>query len=111
MEEAGFRTKVKHPDNLNETKKLLGVAPGYQACHTASTQGYVFEGHIPADVVKHFLNTKPEAIGLAVPGMPMGSPGMDSGMDFRPYEILLLKKDGSSEPYAKVSSTETIYYE
>jgi len=81
-------------------------APRYQSCHTAvSSHGYVFEGHVPARHIKAFLANPPaDAIGLAVPGMPLGSPGMEVGSRFDPYEVLLLKKDGSSEVFARVDS-------
>lgn len=109
INQAGFRTKIQHPNDMNTIKDQLGISPVYQACHTAAHSGYVFEGHIPADVIEHFLAKKPDALGLAVPGMPMGSPGMDLGGAFNPYQVLQLNKDGSSTPYAKVSVSNTIY--
>ena len=116
MTEAGFSSTIKHPSDLNSIKQQLGVAPRYQACHTATQSEHVFEGHIPADVIQHFLdNTPSHALGLAVPGMPMGSPGMDMDRDtekkFRPYTVLQLNKDGSSTPYAAVSAREISYQE
>lgn len=111
MNEAGFSTKIQHPNDMNTIKDQLGISPVYQACHTAAHKGYVFEGHIPADVIEHFLTKKPDALGLAVPGMPLGSPGMDSDRAFRPYQVLQLNNDGSSTPYAKVSASKTIYLE
>lgn len=112
MTEAGFSSTVQHPKNLNAIKQTLGVAPAYQACHTATLQDYVFEGHIPADVIQHFLASKPvNAAGLAVAGMPMGSPGMDTDRSFRAYQVVQLNQDGSSTPYATVSASNTIYVE
>jgi hypothetical protein len=112
MNAAGFMTTIQHPTDLNAIKETLGVAPVYQACHTATMQGYTFEGHIPADVIQTFINNKPsDVLGLAVPGMPMGSPGMDTNGSFRPYQVLQLNKDGSSTPYATVSARNTIYLE
>jgi len=109
---AGFSTTIKHPKNLNAIKQTLGVAPAYQACHTATLQGYVFEGHIPAAVIQHFLANKPsDASGLAVAGMPMGSPGMDNGKPYRAYQVVKLNQDGSSTPYASVSDSNTTYLE
>jgi hypothetical protein len=65
----------------------------------------VFEGHIPAPVITRFLAEKPQgAIGLAVPGMPVGSPGMEMGERFTPYDVLLLKSDGSNEVYIRITS-------
>jgi hypothetical protein len=109
VNEAGFSTKIHHPKDMNTIKDQLGVSPVYQACHTAAHSGYVFEGHIPADVIEYFLAKKPDALGLAVPGMPMGSPGMDTNGNFRPYQVLQLNNDGSSTPYAKVSASKTMY--
>ncbi len=104
----GFQTTVHHPADLNQEKVARGVAPKYQSCHTAvSKNGYVFEGHIPAAVIQRFLTEKPkDAIGLAVPGMPMGSPGMEMGDHFNPYDVLLLKADGSNAVYAQITSID-----
>ena len=81
VEASGFKTVVYHPENLNKLKSDNGISPRYQSCHTAvSKDGYVFEGHIPADIIQRFLANSPlNAIGLAVPGMPVGSPGMEVG--------------------------------
>lgn len=104
----GFRTSVLHPADLDGTKDKLGVLPAYRSCHTAVTKdGYVFEGHVPAKFIRQFLAEKPEgAIGLSVPGMPAGSPGMEVGDTFMPYEVLLLKMDGSASRYAFVGSPD-----
>jgi len=106
MDKHGFSTEVHHPQDLNAKKTSLGIKPVHQSCHTTvSAEGYVFEGHVPAKYVEQFLTQKPAgALGLAVPGMPLGSPGMEAGGKFTPYDILLLKKDGSSEIYASVKS-------
>lgn len=108
MEYTGFETKIHHPEDLNRIKDRYGIKPEYQSCHTAVTSaGYVFEGHIPARFVQQFLENPPEgAIGLSVPGMPVGSPGMEMGERFMPYKVLLLKKDGLSEVYASVNSRD-----
>lgn len=106
IESNGFDTITHHPNDLNEVKSKLGVTPKYQSCHTAvSKEGYVFEGHIPADVMQRFLAEKPDnALGLAVPGMPVGSPGMEMGNKRDDYDVLLLKKDGSSSVYERIRS-------
>jgi len=103
---AGMETIGKDLEDLNAVKMQYQIAPRYQSCHTAvSSHGYVFEGHVPARHIKAFLANPPaDAIGLAVPGMPLGSPGMEVGSRFDPYEVLLLKKDGSSEVFARVDS-------
>ena len=82
------------------------MLPKWQSCHTAVTKGgYVFEGHIPAKYIEQFLASPPEgALGLAVPGMPLGSPGMEMGGRFTPYDIVLMNKDGSSSVFAHVPS-------
>ena len=108
MEDAGFEAKIHHPADLNRIKADHGIAPKYQSCHTAVTSdGYVFEGHIPAHFVQQFLENPPEgSIGLSVPGMPVGSPGMEMGNKFMPYQVWLLKNDGSAEVFASVNSRD-----
>ncbi len=111
MQEHDFQTVAHDIDDLLSLKIEKGIKPRYHSCHTAITQdGYVFEGHIPAKYIKKFLAEKPEGtIGLAVPAMPIGSPGMEMGNRFMPYAVLLLKKDGSSEIYARVRSLKEQY--
>ena len=103
-ESFGFETSAHHPDNLNKLKADNGIAYRYQSCHTAiSNDGYVFEGHIPASLIDRFLENPPhDALGLAVPGMPVGSPGMEMGERFEEYDVLLLNKDGSSTVYQHI---------
>lgn len=105
VDQNGFHSTIQHPDDLNAVKDKLKIAPQYQSCHTAvSANGYVFEGHIPAWVIHRFLSETPSnAIGLAVPGMPIGSPGMEIGDRFTPYDVLLLKSDGSSEVFVSIT--------
>ncbi len=104
----GFRSIIHHPEDLNGIKKELGIAPQHQSCHTGvSADGFIFEGHIPARLIKKFLAEKPAgAIGLAVPGMPIGSPGMEMGERITPYDVLQLNKDGTTRVYAHVSALE-----
>ena len=80
-------------------------------CHTIISQdGYVFEGHVPVKYMDKFLQNPPkDAIGLATPGMPMGSPGMEMGDQFSPYTIMLIKKDGSTAPYASIKQANEQY--
>lgn len=110
---AGFTTQMEHPVDLHAIKSQYGIAPHLQSCHTAvSPQGYVFEGHVPARFVRQFLDNPPaNAIGLAVPGMPLGSPGMEAEDRFTPYQVLLLKSDGSTEVYARVDEAAQQYPE
>lgn len=86
---------------LSRIKRQAGLSEELQSCHTAKIGGYVIEGHVPAKDIERLLLEKPDAIGLAVPNMPMGSPGMDFGPEKEPYEVLLVKKDGSTEVFAK----------
>ncbi len=111
LEAKGFHATAHHPADLNQEKVKRGIATRYHSCHTAvSADGYVFEGHIPASVIQRFLIEKPKgAIGLAVPGMPMGSPGMEMGNHFDPYDVLLLKADGSSAVYVQITSIDQQY--
>lgn len=99
-----FNSTIHHPNDLNAVKLQYGIDPQWQSCHTAvSKEGYVFEGHVPAKFVQQFLENPPlNAVGLAVPGMPLGSPGMEVGDRFNAYDIQLLKKDGSTEVYASI---------
>ncbi len=103
MEEAGY--KVKAQDTaigiLAKIKRQAGLSPDLQSCHTAKVGGYVIEGHVPAQDVARLLKERPDAVGLSVPGMPLGSPGMDSGPDKEPYEVLLVRRDGSTEVFAR----------
>tara|TARA_R110002095_G_scaffold208873_1_gene194857 strand:+ start:379 stop:885 length:507 start_codon:yes stop_codon:yes gene_type:complete len=103
----GFSSTVHHPSNLQHLKLDRGIAPKYQSCHTAiSKDGYVFEGHVPVDVMKRFLKEKPtDAIGLSVPGMPVGSPGMEMRNRRDDYDVLLLRKDGTAKVYQEIRQT------
>ncbi|WP_439135395.1 DUF411 domain-containing protein [Pseudomaricurvus sp.] len=104
LEGEGFSPTVTDSDSMSDVKQKHGIAPQYQSCHTGVVDGYVFEGHVPAPIMKRFLEEKPaDAIGLSVPGMPVGSPGMEVGHRHDDYDVLLLKKDGSSEVYEHVS--------
>ncbi|MEZ9059550.1 DUF411 domain-containing protein [Vibrio pelagius] len=100
MQEAGFTVTEKLHDNMNAVKQKLGVAPELASCHTAEIDGYVFEGHIPADDIKAFLDNPPRnAIGLAVPGMPMGSPGMEYGDQKDEYSVYAFNEKGQVFEY------------
>jgi hypothetical protein len=102
MREAGFAvTERDIPlSDLNAAKFAAGLKPGQTSCHTAKIDGYVIEGHVPAREVKRLLHERPDAIGLTVPDMPYGSPGMgEAGDDADPYDVLLLKRNGTIEVY------------
>jgi len=106
LEKNGFQTISYNVNDLVTFKTDRNIQPQYQSCHTAiSKEGYIFEGHIPAKVIHQFLRERPEGtIGLSVPGMPLGSPGMEAGDNFRPYTVLLLNSDGSHKPYVQINS-------
>lgn len=101
LEQEGFSVKVVNDDNLRPIKERLGIPPGKEACHTAEVNGYFVEGHVPAEDIKRLLRERPEAKGLTAPGMPEGSPGMEtpSGKTV-PYDVLLVATDGSTTVYA-----------
>ena len=88
LHDAGFVTKVLDTSDIDAVKKRLGVPDDLAACHTAEVAGYIIEGHVPAAALKRFLAEKPQATGLAVPGMPVGSPGMEGGRPER-YDVVL----------------------
>lgn len=106
-----FAPRVNTTADLYATKDRLAIPPRLRSCHTAveAKSGYVFEGHVPARLIARFLAEKPDARGLAVPGMPLGSPGMEMGERFQPYSVYLLKNDGSTEVYANVESAAQQY--
>ena len=98
LTQAGFSVKVNDQGN-DAARKRLGIPDALGSCHTASVQGYGLEGHVPATDIRRLLREKPKAVGLAVPGMPVGSPGMDGAVyqgRKDPFKVLLITKDGSS---------------
>lgn len=102
LRKAGFRVEVRNADNLHPVKERVGVPYGKGSCHTAEIGGYFVEGHVPAEDIKRLLTEKPDAKGLVLPGMPLGSPGMEvpSG-EVQPYSVELVQRDGSSVAYAR----------
>ena len=88
LHDAGFVTKVLDTSDIDAVKRRLGVPDDLAACHTAQLAGYIIEGHVPAAALKRFLAEKPNATGLAVPGMPIGSPGMEGGRPEK-YDVVL----------------------
>ena len=101
LEGHGFSVRVHEVGNT-AARKRLGIPEKLGSCHTALVGGYAIEGHVPAREIHRLLKEKPQAIGLTVPGMPVGSPGMDGpayGGRQDPYEVLLIAKDGSTRSY------------
>lgn len=103
MEEAGFAVKEALHDDMDSVKQKLGLKnEQLYSCHTAEIEGYVFEGHIPADDIKAFLENPPRnAKGLAVPGMPMGSPGMEYGDKKDSYSVYAFNQQGQVFEYCR----------
>jgi hypothetical protein len=105
LQKAGFQTQVHDFDDLTPIKERLGVPASLSSCHTAEVGGYFIEGHVPAADIKRLLSVRQKAKGLTVPGMPAGSPGMEvpSGR-VEPYEVLLVRVDGSTSVFASYGS-------
>jgi len=99
MRAAGFRIQVKEAEDLDMVKQMAAVPESLQSCHTARVGGYTVEGHVPAEDVFRLLEERPDAIGLFVPGMPSGSPGMENG-EHDPYDVLMLMGDGEVEVFS-----------
>ena len=93
LRESGFTVRVEETSDLDAVRTRMGVPPDLAACHTAEVAGYVVEGHVPAAAVRRLLAERPNARGLAVPGMPVGSPGMEGGRP-APYTAVLFGTDG-----------------
>jgi hypothetical protein len=98
LKKNGFSVSVQKVENMDQVKAMHGVTPELASCHTAVIDGYVFEGHVPADVIRQFLKEKPKARGLAVPGMPGGSPGMEMAPK-ESYDILIFDSKGNRKVF------------
>lgn len=96
----GFTVATRDLSDLTEVKKTFGVPDALSACHTATVGAYVVEGHVPADLIHRMLRDKPKIAGLAVAGMPSGSPGMEGGAK-EPYDVLAFQHNGSTSVYAR----------
>ncbi len=100
MEASGFSVAIKPTPHLYEIKKEQNIPLQAASCHTALIEGYVVEGHVPVEDIKRLLKEQPDAVGLAVPGMPQGAPGMPSPNP-QPYKVLLIGNDGSLSLYTQ----------
>ena len=101
MREAGFTVKARDVEDTTPVAKAAGVPDRMRSCHTAKIGGYVIEGHVPAAVVRRLLAQKPKgAVGLAVPGMVAGSPGMEMGGRVDRYQVMLIQRDGKHRVWA-----------
>lgn len=107
LEGAGFPVEIADVENLEAVKETLGVPVALRSCHTASVAGYVIEGHVPAEAIVKLLEQRPQALGLAVPGMPAGSPGMEGPGTPDTYDVIAF---GSGEPsvFMRFTGTEAI---
>lgn len=100
LHQAGFDVAVHATGDLPAARKATGMPDRYASCHSASVAGYAIEGHVPAADIARLLREKPKARGLAVPGMPAGSPGMDVP-GAPPYDTLLVLTDGTSRVFSR----------
>lgn len=90
LQQAGFRVEVHNESEMGQIKKQLGIPKKLASCHTAIINGYLIEGHVPAEDIRQLLTQRPKAKGLIVPGMPVGSPGMEVGTRVDPYDVMLV---------------------
>lgn len=100
MKKAGFKVAVHDVEDVTPTATRLGVPANLRSCHTAEIDGYAIEGHVPAADVKRLLATRPKAAGLAVPGMAVGSPGMEGDGRSQAYQTILFDKAGKTRVFA-----------
>lgn len=98
----GFTVREVNTDDLNTVKREMGIPPRLASCHTVVVGSFVVEGHVPADDIKKLLRDRPAVRGLAVPGMPIGSPGMEQGppSQYERYDVLAFTADGATRVFA-----------
>lgn len=96
----GFQVQVTDSDDLESAARRMGVPNELRSCHTASVDGYAIEGHVPAEDIRRLLAERPDAVGLAVPGMPVGSPGMEQGPP-QHFATFIFRRDGRQEVFAR----------
>jgi hypothetical protein len=104
LEASGFKTIVKEVDATAPYQKQFHVPAELGSCHTAVVDGYTIEGHVPAREIKKLLSERPKVVGLSVPGMPIGSPGMENGDRRQAYSVLTFDKSGKSKVYASYAA-------
>lgn len=100
LEANGFQVAVKELDDLTAVKQAHGITRELASCHTATVEGYVIEGHVPASDIHRLLKERPQVAGLAVPGMPMGSPGMEGPVK-QPYDVIAFDKNGGKTVFSR----------
>ena len=91
-------------DGLAAIRRQYGVPEALSSCHTATVDGYVLEGHVPAADIRRLLDLRPDAVGLAVPGMPSGSPGMGPETEREAYDVILIGNDGSASVFTSYAA-------
>lgn len=101
MQAAGFAVEDVVTDDMDAIKDQYGVPEALASCHTALVEGYVIEGHVPASDVQRLLSEQPDVLGIAAPGMPMGSPGMETGDRVDPYTVVSFTANGDTATFAE----------
>ena len=101
LRQGGFRVTVANVPDVTPTARRLGVPDDLRSCHTASVGGYAIEGHVPAADIRRLLRERPAAAGIAVPGMPVGSPGMEHGSHRQRYNTILFTRAGRRTVFAR----------
>lgn len=102
MQAEGFEVTVENSawEALNAYKSANGIPEGMMSCHTGRIEGYMIEGHVPPDDIRRLVDERPDAVGLSVPGMPFGSPGMGPASEREAFDVFLIHKDGTTEVFA-----------
>lgn len=98
---SGFAVTARDTSDVGAVKRRLGVLPTLESCHTAFVAGYVVEGHVPADAIARLLEERPPIVGIAVPGMPAGSPGMENAQPYVSYEVIAFDAQGRTSVFAR----------
>lgn len=107
VEASGIKTAVQEMEDVTPMARKLGVPDDLRSCHTAEIDGYFVEGHVPAADIRKLLRERPKARGITVPGMPIGSPGMEQGDQRQPFDTLLVDRSGKATPFARHNQTPT----
>ncbi len=101
LQQNGFTIKDNVTNGMQAIKTKYGVAPELASCHTAIINGYVVEGHVPAADIKKMLETKPDVVGLTVPGMPVGTPGMEMGAKKEQYDVVSFDSKNNTQVFSR----------